>query len=305
MDKNVIAAVVTYNRLDMLKQAIDALRAQTVHCEILVINNGSTDGTKEYLDSQSDLHVVHQENVGGAGGFHTGTKYATEHGYDFAWVMDDDVIPQPDALERLIEDYDYLKEQGEDVGFICSCVKSTDGHIANVPGIDNRPNETGYPDWAKYLSKGIVRTIYATFVSVLIPTIIIREIGLPYREYFIWGDDTEYTKRISQKHQSFMSAHSSVTHLRIGGALNLSTFTDPNRIRMYRLFVRNNFFNTKKYGSRRGRIMYVVGYLLQLSKFTVKGEFSKAKSIASGLISGLTFKPELLFPENPSITNNP
>ena len=100
------AVVVTYNRLELLKQVIIALRLQTIHVnKIIVIDNGSTDGTKEWLDSQESLITIHQENVGGAGGFYRGIKEAMSTESDWIWCMDDDVFPSSQCLERLIQHY--------------------------------------------------------------------------------------------------------------------------------------------------------------------------------------------------------
>lgn len=99
----VCIVVVTYNRLELLKEVVESLRNQTyTECQILVVNNGSTDSTLEWLSLQSDIITITQENCGGAGGFHTGMKYAAENEYDYCWVMDDDVISEPNALEELI-----------------------------------------------------------------------------------------------------------------------------------------------------------------------------------------------------------
>ena len=63
----VTAVIVTYNRLELLKECIAAVKAQTYKPSfILVVNNDSTDGTTEWLNQQSDLIVIHQPNKGGA-----------------------------------------------------------------------------------------------------------------------------------------------------------------------------------------------------------------------------------------------
>ena len=72
MDK-VCAVVVTYNRLNLLKKTIDALKAQSyVPLDILVVNNGSTDDTLLWLNTVDSIQIITQENSGGAGGFYTG-----------------------------------------------------------------------------------------------------------------------------------------------------------------------------------------------------------------------------------------
>ena len=73
--------VVTYNRLNLLKENIQALKAQTFQLHtIFIIDNCSTDGTREFLDSLSNdtqIKVIHlPENKGGAWGFYEGIKQA-------------------------------------------------------------------------------------------------------------------------------------------------------------------------------------------------------------------------------------
>lgn len=46
---NIAAVVVTYNRLEMLKDCIEALQKQKYSCDILVVNNASTDNTESYV----------------------------------------------------------------------------------------------------------------------------------------------------------------------------------------------------------------------------------------------------------------
>ncbi|HNI97154.1 MAG TPA: glycosyltransferase, partial [Leptospiraceae bacterium] len=66
----ILAAAVTYNRKSLLERCILALKSQTYSdFEILVINNGSTDGTSDWL-AENGIPYITQENSGGAGGFY-------------------------------------------------------------------------------------------------------------------------------------------------------------------------------------------------------------------------------------------
>ena len=103
----VLAVVVTFNRLDELKVCVAALKSQSYESlNILVVNNGSTDGTKEWLTQQSNVIVINQENLGGAGGFYTGMKYMYDNGYEWLVMMDDDGIPDKNEIKNLIQSYD-------------------------------------------------------------------------------------------------------------------------------------------------------------------------------------------------------
>ena len=107
MDRSTLTLIVTYNRLSDLKICVEAVRKQTYRgFNILVVNNGSTDGTKEWLARQTDIITINQENLGGAGGFYTGMKYMYDNGYEWLIMMDDDGIPDKDEIKNLIQSYD-------------------------------------------------------------------------------------------------------------------------------------------------------------------------------------------------------
>jgi GT2 family glycosyltransferase len=297
----ICTVVVTYNRLELLKDAINALQVQSMDHDILIVNNGSTDGTTEYLNSCNNISVINQDNVGGAGGFYSGIKYACEHGYDYAWVMDDDVLPDKDALKLLVEKRYFLETMEDKVGFVCSYVVNADGKPVNVPTVDLLGDcVTNYPTWHKYLSKGIARVQFATFVSVLIPCKIVEEIGLPYKEFFIWGDDSEYTNRISSKYPSFLISESIVTHLRAGNgaALSIYSMNSPQRIKMYSYLIRNrHFLNRKVLKLNRIRRAYI--YCTEIAtalKLLIRGDISRAKAMIIGCVNGLCFNPQINFP---------
>ena len=191
----ITAVVVTYNRIDKLRQCLQALLAQSVMPgEILVVDNASTDGTGAWLSQEADAHkglirvMTLPENLGGAGGFEYGICEAVESDADYVWIMDDDTVPSSTALAELLR---AIEGEGKKVGFAASRVNWTDGSLHEM----NRP---------QFASVGIDINILdtptectrATFVSLLIPSAVVRQVGLPIGEYFIWNDDIEYTGRI-------------------------------------------------------------------------------------------------------------
>ena len=96
---DITAVVVTFNRRTLLERTVQSLRSQTLPLSrIIVVNNGSTDGTAEWLAGQADLIVITQENVGGSGGFATGIQAAYDAGADRIWCMCDCVLPLPTCL---------------------------------------------------------------------------------------------------------------------------------------------------------------------------------------------------------------
>ena len=95
---NYIPVIVTYNRLDSLKKALEKLQNQTLNpYKIIVIDNHSTDGTENYMKEKfnaSDQVKYYRlnENVGGSGGFSYGVKKALDFNPDWVALSDDDAF---------------------------------------------------------------------------------------------------------------------------------------------------------------------------------------------------------------------
>lgn len=296
----VCAIIVTYNRVELLKGAIKSLFKQTAANDIVVVNNGSTDSTKEYLETISGITVINQDNLGGAGGFFTGIKYAVQHGYDFSWVMDDDVIADSNALRYLIESYNWLSERGEKIGFLCSTVTNSTGYTVNNPVVDDvRLNPTYHPSWNKYLADGLIGVKTATFVSVLIPCCVSKELGLPIKEFFIWGDDTEYTIRLSRKYNCYLVGKSIVKHLRVGDKpIGLVSMTDERRVKMYENSIRNNIYLLRHgYYDRGYIIISIIWHFVTFAKLLIRFSPLKLKVLIRGTWRGIFFNPSVRFPD--------
>lgn len=197
MTQRIMAVVVTYNRLNLLKRAVEYIYRQTLPvADLIVVNNGSTDGTAQWLDAQTGLTVVHQENVGGSGGFYTGIKTAQEKGADYIWCMDDDVWPTDNCLETL---YEYASRD-EKIGIVCPRRLLGGGKI--VAGETKFFNLTNpLRPTHKFLSpdevgdKDFVKIEGMAFEGPLIKRAVVEKIGLPNKDLFIFYDDSDYSFR--------------------------------------------------------------------------------------------------------------
>ena len=99
---NIIAVVVTYNRMELLKRNIRCLQQNKPVSSIVIVNIGSTDGTPEWLAAQEVPTVINQTNVGGARGFYPRIQYAYQARADCIWCIDDDLFPRSYCLEQLL-----------------------------------------------------------------------------------------------------------------------------------------------------------------------------------------------------------
>lgn len=181
----IAAVVVTYNRCEDLKHCVAALGAQTVASDIIIVDNGSTDGTKEYLATlPDDITVIHQANLGGAGGFYTGTKYAFDKGYEWIWMMDDDGLPEAHQLENLLL---VAEKYGHKV--LNALVVNKDDHSRFAFG--RQELLTSVDLKADYLAQPL-----SPFNGTFIHRDVMAKVGFIKKEMFIWGDEQEYMARI-------------------------------------------------------------------------------------------------------------
>ena len=197
----VCAVVVTYNRRAWLIECLQTLLAQSRALDgIVVVNNASTDDTQTAVDALAAQHptmcwhIAHNtDNTGGAGGFAQGMQTAHEAGYDWIWVMDDDVLVRENALADLLkfaDRADVLHGRRTNPNGSPFYWQST-----FIPWIGfSRP----YPDSVFQNGGDIWYTNVACFEGALIHRRVFDRIGYADPRYFLAWDDTEFGYRASE-----------------------------------------------------------------------------------------------------------
>lgn len=262
---NIAAVVVTYNRLEYLKKCVDGIRKQIFPVnKIIIVNNGNDIDMISWLNAQEDLHIINQMNSGSAGGQYTGIRFAYEAGYEWIWCMDDDVVPQDDCLEVLLN--------------------SSEGSVRVPLRIDTQGNIDDYTAivldlhtlFLRDFRRKTIQSEYSckndvpkslevhefTFEGPLINRIIIAQCGFPRRDFFISGEDTEFALRIRYHHKYQIHLCSDALLMR----LNPVKHTSYEGYRYYYL-IRNLCYCYLVYGENIFvKIHYFVFLLLSIAK---------------------------------------
>ncbi len=292
---DIVAIVVTYNRKDMLMQCIQSLLGQKERVpDILIVDNASTDGTfhaiSDVLDNSSIIYCNTGCNLGGAGGFQFGMKRAIELGYQFLWLMDDDCLPEEGALSALCKAHERYKGQ---YGFLCSRVNWVDGtlcsmnrqHVSYRRRVD--PDETNNK-----------QVIMSTFVSFFVKTETARRYGFPIKEFVIWGDDFEYSRRISKKENCYFVPESRVLHQTLSNEKVGIERDDVSRIWRYDYLYRNEYYLYARDGLV-GRVFFFAMVLLHSARVIFSGstdKFKRLRTIWRSYAKGFSFHPEIEWP---------
>lgn len=189
--------IVTYNRLELLKKCIYYATNQTYQAEnIIIINNCSTDGTIDYLKTVKDEKISIynlNENLGGAGGFSVGVEEAVKLDNDWIVLIDDDAILDKNFLEYTAEGI----RENKDI-LACSGTVKVNNEI-------DTSHRVRIKNWTLYKEELVKVDEYkkenflcdtASFCGLVINKELVKKIGIPQKEFFIWFDDTEYSLRM-------------------------------------------------------------------------------------------------------------
>lgn len=197
MNQSIAIVLLTYNRLELLKEVVAALKAQTQRPkEFIIVNNSSTDGSGEWLGRQVGITVITQPNVGSSGGQFAGIRAACDSGCDWIWTMDDDVVPEPDCLENLMKNI-------EPQTVHAPLRYNPDGTPFFNDTISFNLTNPFSSIWIRILSESDLQNEYIdavgiTFEGPLFHRSLVEKIGLPEKKFFIYGDDTDYFIRAAK-----------------------------------------------------------------------------------------------------------
>ena len=288
------AIVVTYNRKEMLLSCIRCLTASETPCDILVIDNASTDGTQEAIaplaESKQVIYTNTGKNLGGAGGFSVGIKFAYSLGYKYLWLMDDDVEVHKDALTALLEADRRLSGNYGFLSGVAYFGRSEELCRMNIQrsGIHGKVSDYSSPE---------VPVTMATFVSFFLKAETVKRFGLPIEEFFIWADDLEYSRRISRELPCYMVPASRADHMMGSNAKVGIEQESPDRMWRYEYLYRNEYYLYRREGLS-GRAYMLARVSLHSMKILLHAKEGKKERLAAvwkSYRAGHSFRPAFHF----------
>ncbi len=291
----IVAVVVTYNRKELLKESLQALlKIKQENFDVFVVDNASSDGTFEYIKAELENGNVHYfntgANIGGAGGFNYGIRKAVESGADYVWVMDDDCIVKENSLSALI---DYAKSIGWKFGFLSSKVLWKDGSIC----VMNKQRLNLWKSIDDFEKNQKIQ--FASFVSMFINVDVIEKVGLPIKDFFIWGDDWEYSSRISGLFDCYYVSKSEVVHkcqMNVGCNIALDK---SDRLNRYVYAYRNEGYMYSKLGMMGKLYFFVKKIVHKFRIYKSPNKKEKLEVMKSGLQEIKTFSPKIEYVYRP------
>jgi GT2 family glycosyltransferase len=286
----VTAVVVTYNRRDLLLEALAAVHAQSRAPDaVIVVDNASTDGTAAAVRARFPEAQLAEldRNTGGAGGFAYGMALALDGDAGLLWLMDDDTVPEPDALRLLLEARE--RHPVRPPVLVASSVLWTDGraHPMNTPRA--RPFASA-AERAAAAAAGCLPIRSASFVSILVDAAECRRRGLPQADYFLWNDDFEFTTRLLRGNIGWLCPASAVVHkTKTFGSTN----ADPGQRFFYEVRNKIWMFKSRAPLGPAERVLYAGSTLRRWAR-TFAGSRDRRTlraSLVRGIVAGVRTSP--------------
>ncbi len=298
----ICALVVTYNRPELLLECLNCIKNQSHDVDgIIIIDNHSSVETliimkqNNYITQYNQFFLKHggelktsvnlssgkvvdvyyhrlSMNSGGAGGFHFGMKRAIELDFEWVWTMDDDGKPTNTCLEKLY----YYRNQYDLISPVVYDVNDNNTFSFDCFDPKLEKNIVSRKDLDLY-SGNEVLGLSNPFNGILLSNKLIKHVGLPIKEYFIWGDETEYVMRIKRFNYSIaLIKNAEYLHPRCKQKIvsfGLFSIIKAPDIKLYCLF-RNQYITTRKYEGKRRANFWAIKLIIKYFIYFHWKEFS-------------------------------
>src|ERR1035437_9235089 len=215
---NISVVIPNWNGVQSLEACLDSLLGQSIKLSIIVVENGSTDGSLELLHKKypNIELVVHKKNLGFAGGVNSGIKNAIKNGAEYVALFNNDAVADEDWLKLLV---DYLDKHPKTAAAACKVLNSTGQQL----------DSTGdyFTNWGLPYSRGrgetddgqydnLTNIFAASGAASLYRTEALKDVGLFDEAFFAYYEDVDLSFRMQLAGWKIAYVPNSVVHHAIG-----------------------------------------------------------------------------------------
>ncbi len=193
----VLVVIPNWNGEDLLAESLRSIENQTYPCQIVVVDNGSTDGSIDIIKKQfPKVHLIElAENTGFTGGVNAGLRYSIEEGFWATALFNNDAEAEPDWLENLVKELEEDKKAGIATGKLMRQDKKhidSTGDFYTIWGIP-MPRGRNHKDTGQYDQ---VESVFgASGGASLYRTSMLKQIGLFDERFFAYIEDVDISFR--------------------------------------------------------------------------------------------------------------
>lgn len=197
MKTNVTIVVPNWDGKDYIGVCLRSLFEQNLEADIIVVDNGSVDGSVDYIKKNfTGANVIElKTNTGFAGGVNRGIEYAIKHGADYVALFNNDAVADKNWLKRLVEAANNHPRAGIVTGKLMRSDKKHIDSTADILSIHGLPFPRGRNevDHGQYDKPEYV--FGASGGASLYRASMLKEIGLFDEDFFAYFEDVDISFR--------------------------------------------------------------------------------------------------------------
>ena len=271
-NNHVFVVVPNWNGADKLATCLDSLLAQSHTATIVVVENGSTDGSAQVLEKYPDVVVLPQlKNLGFAGGVNVGFRYAIEQGAELVAAFNNDAIADKNWLQNLVK----TMQSDNKVGIVT-------GKLLNSAG--DRLDSTGefYTTWGLPYPRGRgednldkydhqTEIFAASGGASLYRVKMLEQIGLFDEKFFAYYEDVDLSFRAQLAGWKITYVPTALAYHQIGATTSkIKGFTTYQTMKNLPLLLRKNL--PLSLGLKVG-LRFWLAYLSFFASAVARGQF--------------------------------
>ena len=195
--KKVAVIIVTYNGIQLIDRCLKSILASTISCDIIIIDNASKDGTKEFINEKYRriTFIGLKKNIGFGNANNKGLAIALRRKYDYVFLLNQDTEVYKDTIEELIK----VSEKNKDYGIISPV------HLNATKNVDHSfkyyfKNYGSDQMLTDLLLRNNIQEIYSfkmiNAAAWLLPLKTLRTVGGFHPMFFLYGEDDNFCQRV-------------------------------------------------------------------------------------------------------------
>jgi GT2 family glycosyltransferase len=244
---------------------------------VIVSDNGSVDDSVLRIRQRFPWVeiILNGKNLGFPGGCNAGIRRALADSADYVWLLNNDAVPDPNALNALVDKAESDPQIGA-VGSVIYCMEKP---------LELQAWGGGYVNFWLGRAKHFLRPVadskvqYITGASLLIPRRVLETVGFLDEEIFLYWDDPEYCWRLRRAGWKLaVAANSKVWHKGMSAygrkSPKLDVFYNASAVRF---FVQHSPTPLLSLG---------MGTALRMTKRLISGDWERARAIWAGTRQG-------------------
>jgi len=307
----VAVIVPNWNGKDVLPACLNSLQSQSLKPHIVVVENGSTDGSEKLIAARyPQVTVLSQsKNLGFAGGVNVGITHALDRDYKYVALFNNDAVADKNWLKELVKTLDKNSEAGiATCSFLSSDGKRFDstGELYTIWGL-SYPRGREEPVSAAYATQTYV--FGASGGASLYRTTMLQQIGLFDEKFFAYYEDVDLSFRAQLAGWKVVYAPEAIAYHKIGATssrikgfatyqtmknlpmlfwknvpLGLIPYILPRLFIVYWAFVASSILKGKGWPALKGLLIYLKN---QPYVFKERRKIQKSKTVSNTYIWGM------------------